>query len=129
MARILVFIGALFCLLGLSGAAMANEGTASGAADEPLRFVVNLADSSRMLRTDIVLDTPKPEMGGLLKNIRPRIQHQLILLLSAETPEHLLTLEGKKSLAARIRKVLNELLRESDKTGIREVLFTDFIIQ
>lgn len=118
----------LLCLFAfLAAPAFANEG--GGAAAEPLRFVVNLAGSGRILQVDMVFEVAHAEVDGTLKAIRPKVQHKLIILLSSEQPEQLLTLEGKKALAESIRDVLNKLLDETPKSGVKEVLFTNFIIQ
>jgi flagellar FliL protein len=77
----------------------------------------------------MVFEVAHAEVDGTLKAIRPKVQHKLIILLSSEQPEQLLTLEGKKALAESIRDVLNKLLDETPKSGIKEVLFTNFIIQ
>ena len=50
-------------------------------------------------------------------------------MLSDESPTELLTPKGKQELQERIANGLNKLLDENAKTGISEVLFTDFIIQ
>jgi flagellar FliL protein len=118
----------LLCLFAfLAAPAFANEG--GGGAAEPLRFVVNLAGSGRILQVDMVFEVAHAEVDGTLKAIRPKVQHKLIILLSSEQPEQLLTLEGKKALAESIRDVLNKLLDETPKSGVKEVLFTNFIIQ
>lgn len=119
----------LLCLFAfLAAPAFANEG-GGGAAAEPLRFVVNLSGSGRILQVDMMFEVAHAEVDGALKTIRPKVQHKLIILLSSEQPEQLLTLEGKKALAENIRDALNKLLDETPKSGVKEVLFTNFIIQ
>jgi flagellar basal body-associated protein FliL len=39
------------------------------------------------------------------------------------------TVKGKQDLQARIAKDLNTLVGETEETGIKEVLFTNFILQ
>lgn len=119
----------LLCLFAfLAMPALANEG-GGGAAAEPLRFVVNLAGSGRILQVDMMFEAAHAEVDAALKTIRPKVQHKLLILLSSEQPEQLLTLAGKKALAESIRDVLNKLLDETPKSGVKEVLFTNFIIQ
>ncbi|WP_109041525.1 flagellar basal body-associated protein FliL [Azospira sp. I13] len=116
-------------LLLLAPSLQANDHGGGGGAAESYRFVVNLARSGRILQTDMVFEGAHAETAESLKVIRPKVQHALILILSAETPESLQTLEGKEALAQRIRKALNALLKEDEKSGVKEVLFTNFIMQ
>lgn len=117
----------LVCLFSLP--ALANDHGGGGGAAEALRFVVNLAGSGRILQTDLMFECANGEVDAALKTIRPKVQHKLIILLSSEQPDTLLTLEGKKQLAESIRDTLNKLIDETPKSGVKEVLFTNFIIQ
>jgi len=70
-----------------------------------------------------------PEAEHLLASYQPKIQHALILLLSSKDVATLLTLKGKKDLMEEIIETVNHQLHETEKTGIKEVFFTSFIIQ
>ena len=70
-----------------------------------------------------------PEAQTRFNEYKPKLQHHIILMLSDESPSELLTAKGKQELQERIASGLNKLLDEDTKTGITEVLFTDFIIQ
>lgn len=111
--------------------AYANEGAAA-AAPEPLKFVVNLgnpATGGQVISLELVLDGNGPETIQSVHMYKPKIQHEIILLLSGEDANNLRTLEGKQSLADKIQTVANQVLKETPKTGVKEVLFTKFLIQ
>lgn len=116
-----------FCAVNL---VHANEG-GGAAAPAPMKFVVNLgnpAQDGHMLAVEMVLDGVA-EVGGAVNMFKPKIQHEIILMLSGEDVNSLRTVEGKKNLGERIRDVVNKVLKETEKTGVREVLFTNFMIQ
>lgn len=111
----------------------AEHGAASGAAGpEPMQFTVNIGSSvqtMRMLQITIVLEFAKPEAAHRFAEIKPKVQHRIILLLSSEASETLQTTKGKQDLQERLVKELNELIGETPKTGVTDAFFTGFIIQ
>jgi len=128
MSSMLRFLAAFLIALG-AAPVWANDHGGGGSAAEPYRFVVNLARSGRVLQTEMVFDSHHPETAEALKVIRPKVQHTVIILLSSETPESVQTLAGKEELAKRIRDAVNKLIKEDEKTGVAEVLFTSFVAQ
>jgi len=123
-----------FCMFVLIGAqpAMANDHGGGAAGPEPLKFVVNLGDPAKggkYLQVQMVFEAASPEADHHLAAHRPRIQHAMILLLSSQDAANLLTLKGKKDLMEEIIDTVNHLLHETEKTGVKEVFFTSFIIQ
>lgn len=123
----------LVCLLlsfWLMPAALASDAGASG--PEPYKFVVNLGDPSnggKYLQVQMVFEGATPEIAHDIAIHKPQIQHALILLLSSSDPNILLTLKGKKDLMIEIVDTVNHLLHETEKTGVKDVFFTSFIIQ
>jgi len=123
----------LVCLLlsvWLLPAALASDAGASG--PEPYKFVVNLGDPSnggKYLQVQMVFESAGPEIDHDIAVNKPRIQHALILLLSSANPDVLLTLKGKKDLMIEVIDTVNHLLHETEKTGVKDVFFTSFIIQ
>ncbi len=99
-----------------------------GGGDPPLKFVTNLGPS-RYLAFELVLDPATPEVAHHLSMYRPRLQHEIILMLSGQTPEMLQTLKGKLHLQAEIQEIANHIIHENEKTGVKDVMFTSFIIQ
>jgi flagellar basal body-associated protein FliL len=119
-------------LLGLSAPpAFAAEHGEAAAAPAPLQFVVNLGRTGMgqsMLQIAIVLKPAKPEFGQQLDAYKPKIQHTIIQLLCANTPEGLRSEDGKAELASRIQKAINGIFHATRKNGVKEVLFTQFMI-
>ncbi len=91
-------------------------------------FTVNLGPEN-YLQFGLVLEAATPEAGQEVEVYKPRIQHEIILLLSSQNVDHLRTLEGKKALIEEILTKVNHVIDETAKTGVKEVLFTRFLIQ
>lgn len=112
--------------------AYANDhGGGGGGAPQPLLFTVNIGGASAMkfLQVEMVFEFAKPEAEHHLAELKPKVQHRIILLLSSEELASLQTTKGKLELQERIVDDMNKLLDETVKTGVKEVLFTRFIIQ
>ena len=102
-----------------------------GGGGEPIKLTVNLGNpgtDGRFLVCEISL-VGSPEVAQAISKFRPRIIHQLLLMLSDEIAANLLTLQGKHDLADKIVEEVNNAIDKSHKTGVHEVLFTSFIIQ
>ena len=122
----------LLLLLGLNSfPAQASEHEGAAAAPAPLQFLVNLGKTGRgqsLLQVSMVLKPANPEFGQQLVAYKPQIQHTIIQLLCAQSPETLRSEQGKSELADRIQKAVNELFHATRKNGLKEVLFTQFMI-
>ena len=115
--------------LVLTAALPAQAGGGGGASGpEPLRFTVNLG-KTKYLQVEMVLVGASPAIDQQLAALRPRVQHQIILLLTEQQPDRLFSREGKHVLIADIIDTVNRIIDENEKTGVHEVLFTSFIIQ
>ena len=110
----------------------AEHGGGGAAGPEPMAFVVNVGNSAetlRFLQIAMVLEYASPEVAVRFTEIKPKLQHRIILMLSSEEVANLQTVKGKQDLQARIAKDLNALIGETEETGIKEVFFTNFILQ
>jgi len=120
----------VFLLGALPG--LASEHGGAAAAPAPMQFIVNVGDSvatMRVLQITIALEFAHAEAAQLLAAIRPKVQHHIILLLSGEPIASLQTVKGKQELQGRLLSELNGLIDESSETGVKEVYFTNFIMQ
>jgi flagellar FliL protein len=115
----------LCAMLPLS--ALAND-HGGGGGGEPMVFTVNLGKDN-YLQFGLIFEGATPEASHLLSGYKPRLQHEIILLLSGKEAAKLRTLEGKKELIEEIIELANHVIHEDAKTGIKEVLFTKFLIQ
>lgn len=130
ISRILIsFVAPVLLVLGtmLPLPALANDHGAGGA-PEPMVFTVNLGKDN-YLQFGLIFEGATPEVLHLLAGYKPRLQHEIILLLSAKDAAKLRTLAGKKELIEEIIELSNHVIHEDEKTGIKEVLFTKFLIQ
>ena len=126
----------LFCALAAALPTWASEHgggeAAAPARPEPMQFTVNVGDpvaDPRYLQVTMEFDYARPEATQKLAAIKPKVQHRLILLLCGEDVGSLRTTKGKQDVQDRIVKELNELIAETPRSGVRDVFFTNFIIQ
>ncbi|MBU1363316.1 MAG: flagellar basal body-associated FliL family protein [Gammaproteobacteria bacterium] len=107
---------------------LASDHGGGGGAPEPMVFTVNLG-TENYLQFGLILEPAVPEAAGAIAAYKPRIQHEIILLLSGKELDKLRTLEGKKALIEEIVELANHAIHEDQKTGVSEALFTQFLIQ
>jgi flagellar FliL protein len=120
------------CLSSFVSVAHASDHGGGPAGPEPLKFTVNVASASsvgRYLQVEMVFETVKPEVAQTIASLKPKVQHAIILLLAGENAETLRGRKGKEELMAKIIDAVNKVIDENEKTGVKEVLFTSFIIQ
>ena len=95
-------------------------------------FTVNLTDdrASRLLYTGITLRVGNEESKVILEEHMPQVRSRLITVLSAMQASELTSSEGKEQLTQQIINQLNMPLAENQPPlDLREVLFTEFIVQ
>lgn len=114
-------------LFMLSPIVMAND-HGGGGAPEPMVFTMNLGKEN-YVQFGLVFETAKPEAMALITTFKPRIQHEIILLMADKDVAHLRSLSGKKELIEEIIELTNRIIDENEKTGVNEVLFSKFLIQ
>lgn len=125
--KLSAMLSIVFAVLLIPSVAMAND-HGGGGAPEPLVFTFNLGTTA-YLQYGLIFETGSPEAAHELVAYRPKIQHEIILLMSEKTEAKLRTLEGKKELAEEIIDLVNHVIHEDRKAGVKEVLFTRFLIQ
>lgn len=96
-------------------------------------FTVNLADDrygSRLLYTGITLLVGNEQSKTIIEEHMPQVRSRLLILLSGKQASELTSTEGKEELAQAIISRLTVPLTENQPPlDLREVLFTDFIVQ
>ncbi|MCA1772865.1 MAG: flagellar basal body-associated protein FliL [Halomonas sp.] len=96
-------------------------------------FTVNLADDrhgTRLLYTGITLRVEDEDMRELLEEHMPQVRSRLLSVLSGQEAGELTSSEGKQQLASTINERLSEPFDENQPPlELREVLFTEFIVQ
>lgn len=107
---------------------LANDHGGGSGGPEPMIFTVNLGKEN-YLQFGLILEPATPEAAHSLASYQPKIQHEIILLLSGKEAGKLRTLQGKKELIKELQELANHVIHEDEKTGIKDVLFTKFLIQ
>ena len=118
----------LFLTASITPISLLASDAGGGGAPAPLGFTVNLGENS-YLQIGLILQAASLEATHELSVYQPKIQHQIILLLSGRDEALLRTLPGKKALIEEIIASVNHVIHSDEKTGVNEVLFSNFIIQ
>lgn len=128
--RLIAFVAALM-LLSHSFVVSANDHGGGGGGPMSLKFTTNLGGphSERFLQVEMLLEPATPEAGATLEGYRPRIQHELILMLCDLNIDEIRTLQGKEALQEKILEIVNHIIHSTEKDGVKEVLFGSFLIQ
>ncbi len=95
-------------------------------------FVLNFEGKSKARYMQIGLEAAmnnKKTYAAVKKHL-PVIRSEIVLLLSGQKYEELVTPEGKEQLRAELIEVINGILKQRKvKTGISNIYFTSFVMQ
>ncbi|WP_353247522.1 flagellar basal body-associated protein FliL [Salinisphaera sp. T31B1] len=96
---------------------------------EPL--TVNLAgDSGRVLYVRMSVQVADASAATQLGNYMPRVRNRILMTLSDQHAEDLVSSQGKQTLATKLgERIAEPLTVEGDPVAVDNVLFTDFIVQ
>lgn len=122
---------ALALLIGGSPS-WASESAAAVKPPEPMEFIVNIKKDGNhegILRIAIVLEYADSRMAAHYLRFRPKLMHQILLVLSEQASEVLLSRKGKIELKQKIVKEINQTFRETEQSGVMDALITDFFVQ
>lgn len=91
-------------------------------------FTVNLSDPEQKayLRLGVDLELERAEKAGREEMPVGMVRDTILTVLMATTPAELATPEGKQALKD---KLLQSLQKRAPGLGVREVFFTEFLIQ
>ncbi len=95
-------------------------------------FVVNFQDSSaiRFLQVTIEVMSRDPIAIEAVKTHMPVIRNSLVLLFSSQTPENIMTREGKEKIRTDALKEIQKVMKEqTGSPSIEAVYFTGFVMQ
>ncbi len=95
-------------------------------------FTVNLrhGDQERYLQVTINLEVVDSVIGDAIKQQMPSMRNRVLLLLSSQDAENLMTREGKEKLSSEITAELRKTLDGAGPNkGLEQVLFSHFVIQ
>ena len=91
-------------------------------------FVVNLADpkAKHFLKASITLELKDDQAKELAQKLLPRIRNDILMLLTSQTLEDVISIEGKVRLKDEITARLNRILGPGK---LLNVYFSQFVIQ
>lgn len=95
-------------------------------------FVVNFQDSYaiRFLQVTIEVMARDPIAIEAVKTHMPVIRNSLVLLFSSQTPENIMTREGKEKIRTDALKEIQKVMKEqTGSPSIEAVYFTGFVMQ
>ncbi len=94
------------------------------------KLVVNLAGRRHYLRADVQLMIKGKDNVERIRQHLPMVRHTLLMLFSDLPPDKVADVSEREKLREealnRIRKVLD---RYSDSDGLKDVFFTEFLVQ
>lgn len=108
-----------------------HEGPAAEMVFVPMEnFTVNLTgDQERFAQILITLAISDPKAQEIVKTRSPLIRDRVLKIIAQKTAEELLTPKGKSKLAKEILEAVRASLPADARKSIKEVLFTNFIVQ
>lgn len=131
---------AVFFMLGSNGSAVAQDSLKSATVEAPAPifvgitpFTVNLQSeeyAQRLLYIGLSLKVADELTQQLIVEYMPQVRSRLIMLLSSQSAEDLISPQGKLALSKEILALFDEPFSDPQPTlAVQNVLYTDFIVQ
>lgn len=96
-------------------------------------FTVNIQSddySQRLLYIGLSLKVDDEQTGELIKTHMPQVRSRLLMLLSGQNADELVTPQGKETLSRQILALFDKPFSDPQPAlAVDDVLFTDFIVQ
>lgn len=94
-------------------------------------FTVNLHDErGRILYIGVSLKVADDAVAGRLEQHMPQVRNRILMTLTSQEAETLMTSKGKQALAHTIRGAVSRPFnKRAEPLGVSDVLFTNFIVQ
>ena len=95
-------------------------------------FVLNFEGKSkaRFMQIGLEVSTTSEKSYAAVKKHLPVIRNEIVLLLSGQKYEEMVTPEGKEQLRAELIETINLILKKHKaKKGIDNIYFTSFVMQ
>ncbi len=91
-------------------------------------FIVNLADpkASHFLKATITLEVKDDKAKDLSEKMLPKIRNDILLLLSSQTLEDVISIEGKVRLRDEIMARVSRII---GRGRLKNVYFSQFVVQ
>ncbi|MBD8677850.1 flagellar basal body-associated FliL family protein [Sphingomonas sp. CFBP 13720] len=94
-------------------------------------FTANLADSVHFVQIGVAISTPYDhKVLDNLKTHEIAVRSSILMALGETTEEQVFDVAGKKQLALRLKKAINDVLQQKEGFGgVGNVYFTNFVVQ
>jgi len=96
-------------------------------------FTITYKNSSeiRVIQLGVTVMVSDPVVAEAIKKHKPMIRNNLLLMLAAQDPLTLKSIEGKSALQVKIKAEIDAILKKQikEKDAIEGVYFTSFIMQ
>jgi flagellar FliL protein len=116
-----------------AGSGLSTSGVVSGPIFQALdAFTVTLQSSEieRLVHVRLTLRLDDAATRERIDRYMPVVRSRILMVLSNQSPEAIVTPQGKKDLAEAIRTALAEPFKPlSENQAVRDVLFTEFVVQ
>jgi flagellar FliL protein len=126
-----------FAVLAMTGLALNTQnveaaehsGGAGGSYIKIQPLTVNLVEAEKYLQMSFSIKGGTPEVAANVSTYMPIVRHELILLLSSQKSEEILTVNGKIKLMEALKNAVNKAIGMSGHGGVSEVVLESFIVQ
>lgn len=86
--------------------------------------------SARLVQVAVSMLVEDEETIAILKKNEPMVRNNLMMLISAQSPDNLNTREGKDALRKAMLKDVGDVLKKmAGKGQVKEIFFTSFVMQ
>ncbi len=95
-------------------------------------FTVTLQNSNieRMVHMKLTLRMDDDASRARIERYMPEVRSRVLMVLSNQSPDAIITLKGKTDLAEAVRTALAEPFKPlNEGQSVRDVLFTEFVVQ
>jgi flagellar protein FliL len=96
-------------------------------------FVSNFGFSEKKLsyiKAEVALKIESEELLEKVKQNEALVRHQIVMLLSAQTKEQMSAQAAQETIrVTALSRVKEALAEEIGKTGVQDLLFTNFVVQ
>lgn len=98
-------------------------------ADPAQQALIKKMGPERFVQVFVTVAVTDPKTEEPIKSRIPLLRDRVLKIIAKKTAEELLSPEGKEQLAKDILATVQETVPEAHRKSVKEVLFTNFIVQ
>ena len=97
---------------------------------DPFTVSLQSRDAERILHVRLTLRINDDVSRERLERYMPEVRSRVLMVLSSQSPDTIITSQGKAELADALRATLQAPFAPlTDRQAVRDVLFTEFVVQ